>query len=170
MWLKGLLIGRGYTVWLPELPNSNKPNTKTYNKFLLANPRFAFDENTVLIGHSSGAVEILSLLQHLPVGTTIKAAILVSAFKDNLKIPALNGLFAEPFDFELIKQHCPNITFVHSDNDSLSPLKGAQYLADKTGGNLITIEGQGHFHADQENQYKQFPEIIEVIDGILQFH
>ena len=167
MWLKGILIGRGFEVWLPTLPNSNRPNVKKYNEFLLSNTKFVFDDDTVIIGHSSGSVEILSLLQHLPEGSTIKAAILVSAFKDNLNWPSLDGLFTETFDFERIKQHCPSFTLIHSDNDPYCPIRHAEYLAEQTDGKLITFEGQGHFNTELGPQYKQFPQIIEIIDNIL---
>ncbi len=164
MWLKGVLIGRGHEVWLPQLPDSDKPNVETYNKFLLSNPEFIYDKDTILIGHSSGAVEILSLLQHLPKGSIVKAAVAVSAFKDNLDWDSLDGLFTEPFDFDLINQRCPNFTFIHSDNDPYVPIEHAEYLAQKTGGRLLTLEGQGHFNTELGPQYKRFPELLEIIE------
>jgi predicted alpha/beta hydrolase family esterase len=167
MWLKGVLIGQGHKVWLPQLPNSGKPSTRTYNDFILSNSDFEFDENTILIGHSSGAVEILSLLQHLPKDSKVKAAILVSAFKDSLDWDALNGLFVEPFDFDSIKQHCPRFTFIHADNDPYCPIEHAKYLANQTGGELVIFEGQGHFSTELGPQYSQFPQILGIINEIL---
>jgi len=167
MWLKGKLIGMGYEVWLPQLPDSEMPNVKTYNKYLLSNPKFIFDKDTIIIGHSSGSVESLSLLQNLPKSSVIKAAILVSAFKDNLDWEVLDGLFVEPFDFELIKKHCHSFTFIHSDNDPYCPTSYAEYLAKQTNGKLIMVEGQGHFNTEISPDYKQFPKIIEVIKNIL---
>ena len=164
MWLKGKLVGRGYHVWLPQLPSSDKPSTKTYTKFLLANKKFKFDEDTILIGHSSGAVEILNLLQHLPIKAHIKAAVLVSAFKDDLGRDDLSDLFSEPFDFEKIKQHCGKFSFIHSDDDPYCPLEHAQYLAAETNGEVMVFEGQGHFNTDVGPEYKQFPELIQFID------
>lgn len=164
MWLKGVLIGKGHQVWLPQLPNSDKPSVTTYNAFLLSNPKFVFDKDTVIIGHSSGAVEALSLLQHLPKGTTIKAAILVSAFKDNLTWTSLDGLFTEPFDFKLIKENCPSFTFVYSDNDQYVPAEHAEYLAKETGGKLVKFEDQGHFNTEVGPQYKKFPQLLDIID------
>jgi predicted alpha/beta hydrolase family esterase len=167
MWLKGVLIGRGYEVWLPQLPNSDKPNTKTYNKFLLSNPKFVFDKDTVIIGHSSGSVEALSLLQHLPKDSVIKAVVLVSTFKDNLEWDNLDGLFIEPFNFDLIKKHCQSFTFIHSDNDPYCPISHAEYLAEQTNGKVIKLAGQGHFNTELGPQYKQFPKILEVIESII---
>lgn len=166
MWLKGVLIGKGHQVWLPQLPDADKPNAEMYNVFLFANPKFTFDKDTVIIGHSSGSVEALSLLQHLPKGTKIKAAILVSAFKDNLTWDSLEGLFIEPFDFKAIMQHCPSFTYVYSDNDPYVPAEHAEYLAAQTKGKLIFIEGQGHFNTELDPKYKQFPQLLEIIDAV----
>lgn len=167
MWLKGILIGQGHEVWLPQLPYSDTPNAKTYNKFLLANKNFTFNDQTILIGHSSGAVSILNLLQELPFGTKIKAAILVSAFKNDLSWDALENLFPEPFDFDTIKSKCGSFTFIHSDDDPYCPMEHAEYLASMTGGELIVFEGQGHFNTEVGPQYKQFPELLQFIDEII---
>lgn len=166
MWLKGKLIGMGHETWLPQLPDSSKPNTKAYNTFLLSNENFTIDSDTVLIGHSSGAVEILSLLENLPAETNVKAAILVSAFADDLGRESLAGLFEQPFDFEAIKSHCAKFIFIHSDNDPYVPLKQAEYLSNQLDGELLLAEGQGHFNTELSPDYKQFPELLEVIASL----
>ena len=162
-WLKKQLEQDDYTVWLPQLPNSDKPNTKTYNQFLLVNQDFEFNDETIIIGHSSGAVEVLSLLQKLPDDTKIKAVFLVSAFKDDLGWDALGGLFDEPFDFASIKTKADKFTFLHSDNDPYCPIEHAQYLSEQVGGELIIKSGQGHFNTELGEQYKAFPELLEMI-------
>lgn len=166
MWLKGKLVGAGHEVWLPQLPNSDKPNAQAYNDFIFANKDFPIDSDTVLIGHSSGAVEILHLLQSLPTGTTVKAAFLVSAFKDDLKWDALTGLFEEPFDFEKIKLHCKKFIFIHSDNDPYVPIEQAMYLKEKVNGELLVFENQGHFNTELSPDYKQFPQLLEIVESI----
>ena len=162
-WLKEQLEQGSYKVWLPQLPNSDKPNTETYNKFLLSNPDFAFNEEAIIIGHSSGAVEVLSLLQHLSDGAKVKAVFLVSAFRDDLGWDALTDLFTEPFDFEKIKTKADKFVFLHSDNDPYCPVEGAEYLVEQVGGELIVKSGQGHFNTEISEQYKAFPELLEII-------
>ena len=164
-WLKEQLEQDGYKVWLPQLPNSDKPNIKAYNQFLLANQDFEFNDETIIIGHSSGAVEALSLLQHLPEGKKIKATFLVSAFRDDLGWDALTDLFTEPFDFEIIRTKADKFVFLHSDNDPYCPIEHAQYLAEKVGGELIVKPGQGHFNTEISEQYKAFPELLESINN-----
>jgi uncharacterized protein len=168
MWLKGKLVGRGYRVWLPQLPGADKPNAKTYTDFLLANKDFEFNDETILIGHSSGAVEILNLLQHLPESKPVKATILVGAFKDNLGRDDLSGLFDEPFDFKKIKQQSSKFIFIHSDNDPYCPLEHARYLVSQTGGEIIVFEGQGHFNTEVGPEYERFPDLMQFIDEAIQ--
>ena len=166
MWLKGVLIGKGHRVWLPQLPNSDKPNSKTYTEFLMSNDKFVIDEDTVIIGHSSGAVEIFSLLQNLPATTAIKSAILVSAFKNDLGWDSLGDLFQEPLDFEKIKTKSKKFIFIHSDNDPYVPLEQAEHLQEQLEGELIVLEGQGHFSFETGPEYSQFPELLDIIEDI----
>lgn len=166
MWLKGILIGQGHTVWLPQLPGADKPNAEAYTKFLLSNKDFAYDDQTIIIGHSSGSVEALYLLQHLPKETVIRAEILVSAFKDDLNWDTLKGLFQEPVNFDTIKKHCQRFVFVHSDNDPYVPLGHAEFLATETGGELLMFEGQGHFNTELSPDYRQFSELLNIIKTV----
>ena len=167
MWLKGKLVGRGYNVWLPQLPDSDKPNTTKYTQFLLSNKNFVIDKDTIIIGHSSGSVEILNLLQDLKKGVKIKGVILVSAFKDDLGMENLKELFNEPLSFAKINIHCDKFIFIHSDNDPYCPLEHAKYLVSKTNGELIVFPGQGHFNTEISSEYNKFPEIIQFIDEIV---
>ena len=65
-WLKDELGIIGYEVWAPDLPNAGAPNTTAYTRFI-AQKNFHFNEETILIGHSSGAVAWLGLLPKLGV-------------------------------------------------------------------------------------------------------
>lgn len=163
MWLKGRLIGEGHKVWLPQLPHADQPDPKAYNTFLLANNEFTIDADTILIGHSSGAVAILRFLEELPEGATVKAAILVSAFKNDLGWDSLTNLFKTPLDFDRITPHCNKYIFIHSDNDPHVPLEHATYLNEHLHGKLIVLEGQGHFNTEQSPDYKQFSELLDII-------
>lgn len=164
-WVEKFMSDRGYDVWLPQLPESETPNINTYNAFLLSNNQFHFNEETVLIGHSSGAVEILSLLQHLPEDVVVGEVYLVSAFKDSLGWDALKGLFIEPYDFELIKTKARSITFLHSDDDPYVPSEHARYLSEKLEARLLVFAGQGHFNLEKSEEYRRFPVLAQVIEA-----
>lgn len=159
--LRKRLKKRGYKVWVPDLPDADCPNTKKYLKHISLS--WQFDKDSIVVGHSSGAVAIFGLLQNLPEDVVIKKAILVSAFKDNLGWDALNGLFEEPFNWEKIKNHTKKIILFHSDNDPYVPLSHAQYLKEKLEAELIVKKGQGHFNLEVGPQYKRFPELLEKV-------
>jgi uncharacterized protein len=162
-WLEKELQNRGYKVWLPQLPDAETPNAKKYNKLLL-NHGFDFNARTILAGHSSGAVEILNLLQELSEGAKIKACFLVGVFKSPLDKESRSELFPKPFDFAKIKSRCDKFIFIHSDNDPYCRLGDAEFLAEKLNGELIMEPGQGHFNLETGPQYKQFPVLLKLID------
>lgn len=164
LWLKKELEENGLEVWVPDLPHSEKPNITRYNDFILQNKQWVFDENTSIVGHSSGAVAILGLLQHLPAGTKVDICILVGAFKDDLGWDSLKELFNEEFDFDLIKSKAKKFIFIHSDNDPYCPLEHAQHLSGKLDGDLILREGQGHFSTGKNSEYTKFPFLLELLE------
>lgn len=167
-WLKTELEKQGYKVWCPDLPNADFPDSQVYNKFLLSNPDFQITNDTILIGHSSGAVAILGLLQALPDDVTVKESFLVGAFshvlpeEDDWKM--LQGLFTTPFDFDKIKQRSKGSHFIHSDDDPYCPLEQAEYLCDKVEGELIVLPGQKHFSTGTAGErYREFPYLLRLI-------
>jgi predicted alpha/beta hydrolase family esterase len=166
-WLEKKLKERGYNVWLPQLPNAEMPNAEKYNKLLLSH-NFNFNDDTILVGHSSGAVSILNLLQELPSSIRIKAAFLVGSFEKPLDVSARSELFSKSFDFEKIKSRCGKFIFLHSDNDPYCPLVGAQFLAKMLDGELTVVPGQGHFNLETGPQYKEFPQLLELIGETLE--
>lgn len=164
-WLKSELEKLGYEVWVPDLPGAEKPDMERYKKFLLEQ-EWDFTDN-VVIGHSSGAVAILGLLEALPENTQIDAAILVGAFTERLATEPswemLRGLFGRPFNFDAIKQKARQFIFVHSDDDPYCPLEQAKELHQKLGGEFILMHGCGHFSAKLDPRFSQFPELLDII-------
>jgi len=164
-WLRQELEKKSWQVLVPALPCANKPNIKRYNKFLLEELNLYLDEESILIGHSSGAVAILGLLQALPESVVVDTCYLIGAFKDNLDWDALDGLFEEPFNFAKIKNKAKHFVFIHSDNDPYCPLEHAKFLAEKLGGELIIKEGQKHFSIGSfGEEYKKFLFLLELIE------
>lgn len=103
-WLKAELEKLSYKVWVPQLPGADKPSVKRYNKFLLEENSWDFNEESIIIGHSSGSVEILGLLQALPEGVEVDTCYLIGSFShvlaDEPDWGQLKGLFEKPFDFK----------------------------------------------------------------------
>ena len=58
------LENKGYKVWWPLLPNTEKPELNETYSFISKNLP-DIDENTIIIGHSSACPLILYLLEHI---------------------------------------------------------------------------------------------------------
>jgi predicted alpha/beta hydrolase family esterase len=164
-WLKIELEKLGYEVWVPDLPQADHPSTTRYNEFLLSQG-WDFNNNLV-VGHSSGAVEILGLLQALPGNVKINAAILVGSFTHKLaESPSwsmLRELFSKPFDFGAIKKKASQFIFVHSEDDPYCPIEQAEYLHDQLGGAFIRFKDKGHFTAKLDPRFDKFIELLDII-------
>ncbi|HSX27839.1 MAG TPA: alpha/beta fold hydrolase [Candidatus Saccharimonadales bacterium] len=160
-WLFEQLKARGLEVWVPDLPGSNKPNIARYNEFLLQGG-LVFDEDTLLIGHSSGAVALLGLLEELPY--PVGAAVCVSAFTHDLGWESLTDLFVKPFDFENLQTKAEKYLFVHAKDDPYCPVDQAKDLATKLHGEFVLLDSGGHFSASLDPQYTAFPALLALLD------
>ena len=163
-WLKIKLEELGYKVWVPDLPHSDHPDTIEMTEFLLSNSEWDYSDNLV-IGHSSGSVEVLYLLQALNDVTKVKTAVLVSSFDHMVKgmESQHDKVFIKEFDFEKIKTKAESFIFVHGSDDPWCPIEGAKNLADKTGGELVLVPNGGHFSTSLDLRYRQFPELIDIL-------
>ncbi len=158
-WLKSELEKKGYKVNVPQLPNTNSPDIKVSLPFALEN--LHFDEQTILIGHSSGSALILSILENIDV--RIKQAILVAGFYKQLgemKTPILQ----DNYNWEKIKNHCSDLVFINSDNDPWGcDDEMGREMQEKLGGRLIVLH-EGHMGSTSYNQpYREFPLLLDLI-------
>lgn len=159
-WLKQELEISGHEVWVPDLPEADQPNIEHYNKFLLGK-NWDFTDN-LLIGHSSGSVEILALLEALPDDVHIRTAILIGTFQGDLGWEKLKGM-NKKFDMAKIKTKADHFIVIHSDDDPYCPLEGAQAIADELDASLKIFHGMKHFSVETDQRFSQFPELLEII-------
>ena len=145
---------------MPQLPDTDKPNVKKWQPFVLENGNF--NNETILIGHSAGAPLILSVLENINI--KINKAILVAGFSKPL------GKTREPilqakYNWNEIKNKANNIIFINSDNDpwGCNDVQG-RYMFDNLGGTLILLHGEGHMGSDKYRQpYKKFPLLKQLL-------
>lgn len=150
-------------VVIPELPDPDTPSLETTLPFALEN--FRYDENTILIGHSSGCPLILSILERLQ--TLVKQAILVAGFMSPIS-ESPNPILQTHYDVEAIKRNCKEFVFINSDDDpwGCNIEKGTE-MRGAFGGTQIAMTGEGHFGSLSFNQpYKEFPFLLKLIGGI----
>ncbi|SRR6266540_7318762 len=161
-WLQTELARMGMEVWLPQLPHAEQPSLREWSEFVQQECPFAIDQETLAVGHSSGAILALILAQQnsVPVG----AVVCVSVFHDNsLQWEPNNRLFDVPFDWPAIQQKTKQLLFIHSDDDPYVPLDQARYVAEHCSAEIVVIPGQGHFNLEKSESYKEFPALLEVL-------
>lgn len=162
-WLKSELESKGIKVWLPQLPKANQPSLREWADFVRKECPFAVSEETLIVGHSSGAILSLILAQNSfePIGSIVA----VSVFHDNsLSWEPNSRLFDEQFEWDAIRRNAKKLLFVHSDDDPYVPLNQAQFVVDNCQTELVVIPGQGHFNLEKGDEYRQFPKLLEVIE------
>ncbi len=164
-WLKAQLEMRGYEVWVPDLPNADHPDTVEMTRFLLSNTHWNFQDN-LIIGHSSGSVELLYLLQALPEDTTVQTAVMVSAFDHVL--PGMEAqhdrMFTTPLNLNKVKERAGLLLFVHGDDDPWCPIDDARDLCRQVEGDFIVVPGGKHFSTSLDPAYTSFPKLLEILE------
>lgn len=159
-WLKKELEKKDYKVWLPELPEAWRPDLERYWNFLKS---FDFNEETVLVGHSSGGAAVFGLLHKLPPDRKVELAISVAGFYHNEGWHC-EGLFSEKFDWDKIKKQAKKIYIIASDNDPYIKPEQTEYLAKHSGVKPLIFPGAKHFSTGSYGEkFRQFPELLKII-------
>ena len=112
------------------------------------------DENTLIIGHSSGAACALRLMEeHKTAG-----CILVSAYDSDLgdELERESGYFDRPFNYEQMVANTPFILQFHAVNDPLVPFSSGLRVAEGTKSEFVKSPNDGHF-----NEKTRYPVFIE---------
>lgn len=159
-YLKNNLEERGYHVWVPQLPQAQKPDINIWLPFALENGKY--DEETVIVGHSAGCPLTLAVLESLNVKVT--QAILVAGFCT--KITGHDAkILKRNYDWEKIKSNAGELIFINSDDDPWGiNEKAGRELFEHLGDVQITLHGQGHMGSTKFNQpYKEFPLLARLV-------
>ncbi len=159
---KKYLEQHGYEVWWPQLPNTDHPEFEETLNFVEDNMP-AFDEQTIVVGHSSACPLILSWLQYVKV--PIKQAVLVAGYYQPVDDQSTSLLQKEEFDWDAIKSAVGEIVMLNSDNDPWGcDDKQARPTAEKLSAKFILMKGQGHMGSGTFNQpYREFAELKKLL-------
>lgn len=161
-YLKTELEKKGYHVEIPALPNTEHPKLTEQLPFALE--QFSYDEDTILVGHSSGVPLILSVLESI--NQKIRQAVLASGFFEPINPPEPEPMLQDTYNWEMIKEHCNHFIVLNSDNDPWGCTDAVgRKLAENLDGRFVFMEGEGHMGSGKFNQpYKEFPRLLELID------
>ncbi len=113
------------------------------------------DEQTILIGHSSGAVAILRYLEtHKIEGAAIIGVCYTDLGDEKEKV---SGYYDDPWQWEKIKQNAKWIVEFAAINDPYIPIDEARYVRDHINPDYHEYIGRGHFMTNE------FSELVDAI-------
>ncbi|MDB5204020.1 MAG: esterase [Candidatus Taylorbacteria bacterium] len=117
------------------------------------------DENTILIGHSSGAVAAMRFAET----NKIFGSILVGACYTDLGIESekQSGYFDKEWEWDTIKNNQNWIIQFASIDDPFVPITEARYIHEHLNTEYHEYADEGHFSVDKDKTI--FPEIVEEV-------
>lgn len=139
-WLKEELTKKGYQVEIPAIPtmDTNAPDLAKQLEFI-KNGKFV-EAETLVIGHSLGALLALRLAEKYKLGQVI----LVSGWDFDDLTAEHKSFWDNPYNHQLIKNNVGKITVIHSDNDPYVTAFQAEEMAKRLGAKFILKKGAGH--------------------------
>lgn len=113
-------------------------------------------QQTILIGHSSGAVAILRYME----SHKIEGAVIVGVCYTDLgdEKEKISGYYEDPWRWEKIKQNAKWIIQFASADDPYIPTEEARYVRDRLNTEYYEYADRGHF---MENEFSEFVEAIK---------
>ena len=161
-WLANTLSKHG-RVLSPPFPTPDGQSLKTWLEVADKTLAAIDPGNTILIGHSSGAILVLRMAERTK--QPYRAVFSVCPFERDLGLPdydPLNTSFINPaFNWQAVRHGAKKIVCLAGDNDPYVPFAATKSVADRADAELITVKKGGHLNA--ESGYSEFPLLLEKI-------
>lgn len=147
----------GITVISSEFPDNGLARASFWLPFLKGDLKA--DENTILVGHSSGAIAAMRLAET----QKLLGTVLVGAYHTdlNLETEKQSGYFDKPWHWENIKKNQQWIVLFASQDDPWIPIHEPRYLHQQLDCEYHEYKHEGHFGGDYFKP--AFPELSAAI-------
>jgi len=170
-WIKQTLGEENINVAVPDLPSEF--DDKVQMEFLAENYKEFLDENTVIIGHSSGATTALKIAERFKVKKLIMVSPVLYVDEDYKKVciesfgeqtAELLAEYANSIDSKLVNANASKITILFGLQDPYTPVSDFIQYAHKTypSASVQVYKEMHHFNIDTDN-LKAFPELLQYI-------
>jgi len=166
-WIKKELESKGYTVEVPDMPNSDEPKINAWVSYLnekVGTP----DKETYFIAHSVGCQTVLRYLEKIEepkIGGMVLVAPWVNlepvVFEEEGAEEIAKPWIETPIDWEKAKSSTENITAIFSDNDPYVPMSDSEIFKEKLGAEIIIEHEKGHL--SEEHGIMELPVVLEKI-------
>lgn len=156
-YLKVELEKLGVNVVASEFPDNDLARECYWVPFL--KNELKADEETILVGHSSGALAAMRFAEN----NRLLGSVLVAAYHTDLGFPKekLSGYFDRPWNWESIVRNQKWIIQFASDTDPWIPIEEPRFVHEMLKSEYHELPNQGHFGGD----YKKttFPELLNAL-------
>jgi predicted alpha/beta hydrolase family esterase len=140
----------------PDMPDAVLARSKYWLPYI--EKELKADENTILVGHSSGAVAALRYAQtHKLAGSVLVGAYYTDLGYDDEK---LSGYFDEPWNWEAIKKNQEWIAIFASPTDPYISIEDPRHMRDQLNAEYYELANEGHFGGSGEHVKLKFPELL----------
>lgn len=156
-YVKEKLEELGWAVAAPNMPDNVLARESQWLPFL--KDSLGADENTILIGHSSGAVAAMRYAEN----NKLYSSILVGACYTDLgdEDEKASGYYDREWQWEKIKANQSWIVQFASTDDPYIPIEEARHIHAVLATEYYEAADEGHYGEDKGK--KEFPEIVEVV-------
>jgi hypothetical protein len=159
-WLHDELVERDFKVLMPDLPNPDHPDRKTW----LAEISKALDgtdlNQLVIVGHSLGVTTALDFIEQAD--GPIDGLVSVSGFAEDYGAD-LNSYFLsqKTINFDKVKTKLNWSAVLYGDDDPYVPQTVLRQVAEALGVQATVIPKGGHLNT--EAGFTEFPLLLEII-------
>lgn len=152
-WLKNELEKKGLTVIVPTMPDNVQAKSSVWLPYM--RDTLKCDQNTIVIGHSSGAVAAMRYAEQYK----LKGSVLVGACYTDLGYESerIAGYYDKPWLWDKIKANQEWIAVMSSTDDPYIPIEQAHHIQKNLDAQYLEFNDQGHF------QNKEIPEVVALI-------
>ena len=147
---------------LRDFPDPNKCRESIWVPFL--KEEIGLDEETIIVGHSSGAACAMRLLESSKVPKLRGAVLVASAYTDlGDENERRSEYFNRPWNWEAMKTGAKKIVCFHGEDDHLIPVDEARHIANKLqceSFEYFEMKGKSHF-------FYPWDELLDVVDEMI---
>jgi predicted alpha/beta hydrolase family esterase len=161
-WYAGVaqqLRSRGYVVTLENMPDAVLARRTIWLPHIKNN--LHADENTIIIGHSSGGVAALRYLET----EKLLGVVVIGVNHTDLGFDEekQSGYYADPWQWKKIRENSKWIVQFCSTDDPYIPIAEPRFIHEKLQSEYHEYTNRGHFGSDKMSE-NFFPEIVTVIE------
>ena len=155
-WLKKELEKLEIEVIAKDYPDAYLCRAENWLPFI---KKLGGDENSILIGHSTGAIAAMRFAEE----NRILGSVLVGSYYTDLGDPEENesGYFDNPWQWEKIKNNQKWVIQFHSTDDPWISNEEAHMVNKMLDTELHEYHDRGHFGGDKK--YLEFPELLDAL-------